>query len=202
MKTSASPYRFKRVAELLGRQGKNTVTRTAAILRNQQGLRDIDIGMGNEKLFNQLVAHHSIIFQPERKLVWISTAPWQLGKYVCYDFNRVFESIPINNAEIYEGSLTIPEDPFRHTESFENYVKFSKYRFPFNDKSGLIPDSLVVWNPNSYHAYMLAGDYYMEKKNWKKASMMYETGLSKVISTGQEREYMQVNLRRCKEIQE
>lgn len=202
MKTSASPYRFERVAELLGRQGKNTVTRTAAILRNQKGLRDIDIGMGNEKSINQLVAHHSIIFQPERKLVWISTAPWQLGKYVCYDFNRVFESIPTNNAEIYEGSLTIPEDPFRHTESFENYVKFSKYRFPFNDKSGLIPDSLVVWNPNSYHAYMLAGDYYMEKKNWKKASMMYETGLSKVISTGQEREYMQVNLRRCKEIQE
>jgi predicted negative regulator of RcsB-dependent stress response len=49
---------------------------------------------------------------------------------------------------------------------------------------------------------MLAGDYYMEMKNWKKASMMYETGLSKVIPTEQEREYMQVNLRRCKEIQE
>ena len=78
-RTSASPYRFKRLAELLARNKKNSVEKTAGILRDQRGLNDQDIGLGNEKAINQLVAHHAVIFQPEKKLMWVSTSPWQLG---------------------------------------------------------------------------------------------------------------------------
>ena len=100
---SASVYRYERVAQLLEEQGKNTIEKTAALLRNQQGLGGKDIGMGNEKLINQLIAHHGIIFQPEKRLVWISTTPWQLGKFVCYDLNKVFQLNLNANQEIYES---------------------------------------------------------------------------------------------------
>ena len=73
-------------------------------------------------------------------------------------------------------------------------VKFNKYRFPFNPKDDLQPDSVVSWNPDSYHAYMLAGDYYFDRREFEKAALMYEKGLTKEVATVQEREHMEKNL--------
>lgn len=199
MRTSASPYRYDRVKELLLTQDKNSVVRTAAILRNQRGLKDADIGVGNEKLINQLVAHHGIIFQPAKKRVWISTAPWQLGKFVCYDLSKIIALKMTKNEEVYEASLTIPADSFVNTPAYLSYVKFSQYRFPFNPRADLSPDSVVKWNPESYHAYMLAGDRMLEEKQYERAAVLYEQGLRKEIATVQEREHMERNLQQCKE---
>ena len=57
----------------------------------------------------------------------------------------------------------------------------------------------MKWNPNSYHAYMLAGDYCKEHKQWENAVKWYEMGLTKEVATKQERKYMQKNLQHCKE---
>lgn len=199
MKTSASVYRMERVEELLEPLQENSVIKTAEILRNQLGKGNEDIGLGNEKAINQLVAHHSIIFQPEKGLVWVSTTDWQLGKYVCYDLNRVFAGVPSGNNEIYKSELTIPADSFSLTSAYRKYLKFSKYRFPFSSRRDLIPDSVVRWNPNSYHAYLLAGEHYLEAKDWERAAVSFEEGLKKEVATEQERDYMRTNLQRCKE---
>jgi isopenicillin-N N-acyltransferase like protein len=198
VQTSASPYRFKRLAELLERNKKNSVAKTAAILRDQKGVNDKDIGLGNEKAINQLVAHHGVIFQPEKKLMWISTAPWQLGKFVCYDLEKVFAYDAKEKKEIYEVDLTIPADSFLLTSQYDQYLKFHPYRFPFNPRTDMQPDSVIKWNPNSYHAYMLAGDYYYDHNMWDKAIRMYEQGLSKEVATEQERYHMQRNLEKSK----
>jgi isopenicillin-N N-acyltransferase like protein len=198
-RTSASPYRFKRLAELLARNQQNSIDKTAAILRDQRGLNDADIGLGNEKAINQLVAHHGVIFQPEKKLMWVSTAPWQLGKFVCYNLDSVFAYNAVENREVYEKDLTVPADSFLLTDQYRNYLKFSPYRFPFNPKSDLQPDSIIKWNPNSYHAYMLAADSYYDLKLWSKAIPLYELGLKKEVATLQERHHMEKNLQRCKE---
>jgi isopenicillin-N N-acyltransferase like protein len=199
MRTSASPYRYERVRELVEQYKPLSVNETASILRNQKGLRNADLGMGNEKLINQLVAHHGIIFQPEKRLVWISTAPWQLGKFVCYDLNKVFSVDMKSNEEVYELDKTIPADSFLTTTAYRQYVKFSRYRFPFNPKDGLNADSVTQWNPNSYHAWMLAGDKLMEEEEFEKAAAMYEKGLALEVATLQEKEHMQKNLEQCKE---
>ncbi|SKC51470.1 C45 family autoproteolytic acyltransferase/hydolase [Ohtaekwangia koreensis] len=199
IRTSASPYRFQRVEELLQENGKNSVLKTASILRNQKGLGGKDIGLGNEKLINQLVAHHGIIFQPEKRLVWISTAPWQLGKFVCYDLNKVFARKMERDEEIYEATLTIPADTFLTTSAYKDYRKFHPYRFPFNPRTDIQPDSLVVWNPNSYHAYMLAGDYYLDHEQYSAAAQKYREGLTKEVATLQEREHMEKNLKKAEE---
>jgi hypothetical protein len=198
VKTSASAYRFQRLQELVQRTQKNSVGNTARILRDQRGLRDKDIGLGNEKAINQLVAHHGIIFQPEKKRMWISSGPWQLGKLVCYDLEKAFAYPAMQNEEIYDQELTIPADSFLLTRHYKDYVKFSKFRFPFNPKKDLQPDSLIKWNPNSYHAYMLAADHYFDQKQWTAAQPLYEMGLTKEIATEQERQHMEKNLEQCK----
>lgn len=199
MKTSASPYRYQRVAELLAEGGKNTVEKTASVLRDQRGLKGAEIGLGNEKLINQLVAHHGIIFQPEKGLVWVSTAPWQLGKFVCYDLNRIFRLEMKTNVEVYESEKTIPADSFTSTPEYRSYLKFSKFRFPFfPSRDGFHPDSVVSWNPKSYHSWMLAGDYYMEAKDYTKAAAVYRRGLQLEVATEQERQHLRDALRECK----
>lgn len=198
VRTSASNYRYHRVDALLNRQGRNSVVKSIKLLRNQLGIGDKDIGLGNERAINQLVAHHAIVFEPQKKLVWISTAPWQLGKFVCYDLNKVFDKVTKANGEIYEKDLEIPSDSFLLKPAFRDYVKFSKFRFPFNSRESLVPDSVVKWNPNSYHAYMLAGDYCRDHKEWDHAVKWYELGLTKEVATEQERQYMEKNLKSCK----
>lgn len=197
IQTSASFYRYQRVQELLDRNNKNSVVKTAAILRNRLGLNDQPIGLGNEKSINQLIAHHGIIFQPEKKLVWISTAPWQLGKFVCYDLNKIFKLEMKKSREIYEEKLIIPQDSFLLSSAYNNAVKFNRYRFPFQPKEGLHADSLIAWNPNSYLAYMLAADAYFDRKEYAKAKKLYEQGLTKEIATAQERAHMEENLKLC-----
>jgi isopenicillin-N N-acyltransferase like protein len=199
MRTSASQYRYERVRNLLNTNRKNSIYKTAQILRDQKGIDGESIGLGNEKSINQLIAHHGIIFQPGKKLVWISTAPWQLGEFVCYDLNKIFSLSLDHDVEINETALTIPADSFLLTEQFADAVKFNKYRFPFQSRNDMNPDSLIKWNPNSYLSYMLAGDDYFSKKDYISARRVYQTALEKEIATMQERAHIQDNLKRCNE---
>lgn len=198
MKMSASVYRYDRVKELLDRDPQNSVIKTAAILRDQKGRGNTNIGLGNEKAVNQLIAHHAIIFQPEKRRVWISTSPWQLGKFVCYDLNNVFASKLESNAELAVADVTIPADTFLQTRTYENMVKFNSYRFPFQPRTNLNPDSLMEWNPDSYLSYMLAGDEYLKREAFAQAVSAYEQGLKKEIATEAERKHMLDNLEDAK----
>lgn len=200
METSASVYRFARVKELLERNPKNSVASSALILRDQKGLAGKDIGLGNEKSINQSIAHHSIIFQPEKQKVWVSTAPWQLGKYVCYDLSKIFGSgVAPSNIERTVDEFEIAEDPFLSTPQFINIKKFNEFRFPFQPNKQFNPDSLLSWNPESYLSYLLAGDRYLEEGNFVKAKELLLIGLTKEIATEQEREHMMNALRSAEE---
>lgn len=78
--TSDSPYRFARLQELLKENKPIDPMKAASILRNQKGLDNIDLGMGNEMAINQLIAHHSVIFLPEKQIhVCDPLLPWQCG---------------------------------------------------------------------------------------------------------------------------
>jgi isopenicillin-N N-acyltransferase like protein len=196
VKTSASVYRYDRVKELL-LDKKLSVLGAASILRNKGGLHDEDIGLGNEKAINQLVAHHGIIFQPEKKLVWVSTSPWQMGAFVCYDLSRVFSEAM--GSVVYDTTRTISADPFLETQKFRDYTKYFKFRFPFQSREGLVPDSMVRWNSDSYHAFMLAGDASKDRREYDKAIDYFSRALQLEIATEQERGYIVEQLNYCKE---
>lgn len=191
LRESASAYRYQRLQELLGEKGKNTVQKTASILRDQKGLHDADIGMGNEKALNQLIAHHSIIFEPQKLLVWVSTSPWQLGEFVGYDLRKIFTMHGLQeNHEIYEPSLTIAADTFLLTPQYKNFERYRRYKQQLADGQEVNTDSLIASNPQFYHAYVLAGDYCFRHRRWKDALQYYEQALTKEIATKQEEDYI------------
>jgi len=197
--TSASPYRYQRVAELLHKSSPLDVNTAVNILRDPYGIDDRKIGFGNEKAINQFIAHHGIIFQPEKRLVWVSTAPWQLGKFVCYDLAKIFDLRMTSNMEVYETNLTIDADPNLAKPEIRTFLKAMKFRAPFSVKDKMNPDSLIAWNPEDYYMYMLAGDYYIRQNDFGKAKQVFETGLTKEIATENERSYFLEKIETCKE---
>lgn len=188
---SASSYRYKRMMQLLDANGKNTVQKTINILRDRKGLNNADIGMGNEKAINQLIAHHSIVFEPKKLLVWVSTSPWQLGEYVAYDLNKVFDLKGMQeNKEIADSSLSIAADTFLLTGGYKNFVAFRTMKQRIQDGKQINADSLVTRNPEFYNAYVLAGDYLYKQKKYKDALHYYQAALTKVIATKKEEDHI------------
>ena len=194
---SSSLYRKIRMEQLLSRTQKFNPEAVAAVLRDQNGLNDRKIGLTNEKGINQLIAHHSVIFKPEEGLVWVSTAPYQLGKYVCYDLKKVFEEASglTNNREIQDVTKTIAADSFLMTNEYQNFLHFKKLKhyiqFCTKSRYALKVDekyitAFVQSNSNSYFTYWIVGDYYAKMKDYSRALECYETALTKEIATQKE----------------
>ncbi|MCX6266687.1 MAG: C45 family autoproteolytic acyltransferase/hydrolase, partial [Bacteroidetes bacterium] len=127
---NASAYRFKRLKQDVINSAPMDYQSAAAILRDQQGLNGANIGMGNEKAMNQLIAHHSIIFMPEKLLVWVSTTPWQIGPYVCYDLYKIFHNFAglQHQVELTESDKIISADSFLGSNDYASYMRFREMR--------------------------------------------------------------------------
>jgi len=199
MNESASPYRYQRLTQLMQQNGENTVAKTIAILRDHKGLNDKNIGFGNEKTLNQFIAHHTIVFEPEKLKVWVSTSPWCLGKFVCYDLNKVFSLKNfIADKEIYDSAFNIPADSLLGTNEFSSFERYRHYVQLLSGRKDINTDSMVAANPEYYHAYVLAGDYCYKKEDWKKSMNYYQTALTKVIATKPEEEHIKKQIEACK----
>ncbi|MEP6747829.1 MAG: C45 family peptidase [Bacteroidota bacterium] len=198
IKESASDYRYKRVMELIDTNGTNTVQKTVALLRDRRGLQNADIGLGNEKAINQLIAHHSIVFEPKKLLVWVSTSPWQLGPYIAYDLHKVFALRGMKeNREICETGLTIPADSFMLSSDYKNFLLYRSYKQRIADGGTINIDSLVMSNPGYYHTYVIAGDYLYKQKKYAAAIPYYITALTKIIATKQEADHINAQIAAC-----
>jgi hypothetical protein len=200
LRESASPYRYQRVKQLMDANGKNTVEKTVSLLRDTKGLDGANIGLGNEKAVNQFIAHHSIVFEPQKLLVWVSTAPWQLGEYVAYDLKKIFAMHGLkSDTEIREMNLTIPADPMLTTEEFRHFQHFREFRKRIARGETVNTDSLVASNPQYYHAYVIAGDYSFDHKDYKKAMQYYKAASTKEIATAKESEHISKRIRESEE---
>ncbi len=197
-KESASEYRFERLTELLSNDPSNTVQKTIDILRDRKGLHNADIGMGNEKALNQLIAHHSVVFEPRKRLVWVSTSPWQLGQYVAYDLNKIFSMHGLQqNTEVWDSVLNIPADTFLQSRAYHNFEIFREIKQKIMDGEPADVQMLVASNPEFFHTYVLAGDYEFKQGNYDLAKKFYEKALTKVIATKQEEDKIRSQIKKC-----
>lgn len=205
----ATTYRLARVEELLSENQKLNIENVAEILRDQKGLQNKNIGMGNEKAINQLIAHHSIIFKPEDLKVWVSTSPFQLGEYVCYDLNKVFADAENHHAKkiIYEGNLTIPADSFLHSEQFNHFNRFKEIRdqlkasIKTNQRianEDALMSELIEKNPEFFETYIYIGNYFNHFNVTDKAILAYKKALSKEIPNIYQRENIEEKLNELK----
>lgn len=181
--TSDSPYRFARLQELLKDNTPIDSRKAASILRNRKGLDNADLGMGNEMAINQLIAHHSVIFLPEKQMMYVSTSPWQCGKYMAYDLNRIFSDTVDFHREIATPELTIPEDPFVKQADFKQFMAYKRLTKLIREKTArketIETKVLELYehsNPAFYYVYEVLGDYHAAVRQsdtaityWRKA---------------------------------
>lgn len=205
IENSDSEYRFKRMNQLLEEHFPIDLNKTVDILRNQKGLDNAELGMGNPKAINQLLAHHGVVFQPEQRLMWVSTNPFQLGEFLCYDLNEVFGDEPPHQLVI--DSLSIPEDEFLQTTYYQNFLRYKELKNRLFDNIALgkkiawneaLEDEFVKSNPESYITYFMLGDYYLEQGNRDQARLYYEQSLTKEVASKQEMEKIKENLAACR----
>ncbi|MFT3903145.1 MAG: C45 family autoproteolytic acyltransferase/hydrolase [Niabella sp.] len=197
---SASVYRYNRLTQLLTQQGKNSVAKTINVLRDYRGLDNADIGLGNEKAVNQFIAHHSIVFEPQKLLVWVSTSPWQLGEYVCYDLHKVFGLQGMKqNQEIYETALNVKPDSLIYTKQFDEFIRFRDMRRRAMLGQPVNVDSLVASNPGFYNTYVVAGDYLFKQKKYQQALPYYQKVLTLEIATVGERKHIEKKIADCQQ---
>lgn len=195
---TASGYRFNRLAELLKEKGPNTVQKTVDILRDRYGMHGENIGMGNERAINQFIAHHAVVFEPKKKMVWVSTAPWQLGKFVAYNLDSVFNMKGLQyDHEIYDSTQTIAADPFLQTKDYLSFEAFRAMKTAVMDGQDVDVKVLTGLNPQYYHAYVLAGDYAFKHKQYRDAEGYYKTALTKVIASKAEEAHIRKQLEAC-----
>ena len=203
IRTSDSPYRFARLTELINEDLPIDVSKAASILRDHKGLQNTDLGLANEMAINQFIAHHSVIFQPEKRLVWVSTSPWQCGKYVAYDLNKIFKDTIDWQHEIYSSALTIPEDKFIDTPEFQHlltYKKLTPLLLKKIRKKEKIEESVLktyqASNPSLYYVYEVIGDYYEAMQQPQQAIAYWQQALKRPIPKLQEKERIQQKIQK------
>lgn len=201
---SDSEYRFVRLNQLLESNFPINPSESIEILRNQKGLDEVELGMGNPKAINQLLAHHGIVFQPEKRLLWISTNPFQLGEFLCYDLNEVFGGKEKGKMSV--DSLVVPSDTFLSSNSYQSFLRYKELKNRLFDNIALgkeiewnadLEDEFIKSNPENYITYFILGDYYLERKDFEKAKNFYDRSLSKEVASEQERNKIKENLKAC-----
>jgi isopenicillin-N N-acyltransferase-like protein len=194
--------------QLIGSASPLDVTGAAAILRDMGGLNGADIGMGNEKAINQLIAHHSVIFLPERRLAWVSSGPWQSGSYICYDLNKIFNNFASiqQRTEIEEAALNIPSDSFLGTTGYLKFLQYKERRDSVRhileqkktaELSRSFMGELTELNPAFYEGYKLAGELSYLNGDPETALRYYSEALKHEIPTLAEREEIIRKMSRC-----
>lgn len=202
IRTSDSPYRLRRLGELARRYRPLTPEHTASILRDRQGEGDSELGMTNELALNQLIAHHSVILEPEARRMWVSTTPWQCGAYVAYDLKQVFASTAEPYPTLATDSLGIGSDPFLQSPEYRQLLTYRELlpvlRKAVDEGRALEPGLLARFetsNPHYYYTHALLGDYHHGLGEHALARRAWQRALERPIPHERERQALRDKLR-------
>lgn len=201
---SDSENRRLRTNELLQNTFPINTQKVVDVLRDKKDLNDKDIGYGNPKSINQLIAHHSIVFKPQKNLVWVSTPPYQLGNFIAYNVKDI--NSHSDKTTVYIDSLTIEKDSFLLTKEYQNFEEYKKIKLKvFNYVTlgkelvlnRLEIENFVNKNPNSYITYLTIADYYFKKQDFKNAKKYYEISLTKDVASKSEENMIKTKIGEC-----
>ena len=196
-------YRYKKMQELVSENDRLTPKGIAAILRNTEGLEGRALGYGNEKALNQLLAYHSVIFSPEERIAWVSTAPYQLGEFVAYDLKEIFKGEKYAPHTVYpQTNENIPADPFLYTQAYKDYEAYRYLEQQLSQQlrekttiqiSDYLP--LTFLNPDYWKGYYLLGEAYWANGQYEEAKEQYKIALTKEIPYAVEKEHIEKRLK-------
>ncbi|NOU45990.1 MAG: peptidase C45 [Bacteroidales bacterium] len=177
---TASGYRNNLVMECLNQQKQFTAQDVVKILRDTLGNQGKSIGLGNEKTINQLIGHHSIIFYPEKRMFWVSTSPYQIGGFVCYDLNKMIDEKALvpGTRSVIDSAYIQPDREFliKSLPRYQHYLNLKKKISAHTIDEKEI-EMFVSLNSDYFDAYEQAGDYYVFKNQYSNAMLFYEKSL-------------------------
>lgn len=197
---SDSKFRYNRVKDLLNGKDSLTIFDAAKILRNQKGEHGDTLGMGNPRAINQLIAHHSVIIQPEALKFYVTTHDFQLGTFKGYDLNEVFGN------KSSDSQLRIAADPFVNSSAYESFKKYKTTKNKISEfitfnKPLKLSDSevneFIATNGELYITYEMLGRYFMKVGNKKKAKYYFEIALTKTLASKQIEEEFKELIKEC-----
>lgn len=194
IKTSDSPYRWQRINQMLDELSPINPNDASHILRNRYGLNNNDIGICNEKSLNQYIAHHSVVFQPEKLRIWVSSSPWQLGEYICYDLNKIFNkniimhTYAIDSLNIPKDSLQLDNEYFRVMNYRTQYLAIKQAIKNKTKIEDTFIKGFIENNPTYFQVYNILGDYMISIGNIKQAKHYWGKALTLEISRIEEKE--------------
>ena len=196
---SHSYYRLEKLEESFKIDKKYKVKDVLKVLRDVSGLQNENLGLGNEKALNQLMAHHGVIFKPSELKMWVSNNPYQLGAFDAYDLNTVFKSKELKPIK----SLELPKDEFINSKDFKRYKNFRKLHktieIATNSEKIVSNEILTAYknsNPELWLVYKQLGDYFYSQKQWQNAVDNYQTALQKVISSKDQQKSIEQKLKK------
>ena len=202
---SHSKYRYDRMKELLKETDKLNPEKAVSILRNRNGINNTNIGFGNEKALNQLLAHHGIVFQPQKKMVWVSSNPYQLGEFVAFQLDSVFNNYNRKTITLSLPNDLIEKDSFLDSMEYKNYEKYriekKNIETSLTENYSISKERLNLFkslNPDSWDVYFLVGKYYYQHKFYKEALIEFEKALSKEITTVIDKEEVESYIKKAK----
>lgn len=207
LNNSDTQYRFELMQELLEANIPLDVNGAASVLSDPFGKNGKNIGLGNSKTIDQFIGHHSIIFKPMDKLLWISAYPNQVAGYYAFDLKALLNS-PKNKMDLSIDPLNIPASEPKVIELFKAHEEFARSKREL--QAFILFDEPVEWNsekenafiatnPNSYVVYMTLGEYYLKLDDTKQAKVHLEKALTCEVASVDEAEKIKALLTLCNE---
>lgn len=184
-------YRIELLAEHMEKKEKFDAEDAMAVLLNPFGKGGENIGIGNEMAINQLIAHHSVVFEPDSLNIYVCTQPKDFYPYVKFNLQNILNAAETrgrasdNHGRVYDNHVCASDykiacqyisvaDSMRQSEEYLGYKRFI-YLKSLKDLMSY-PDELAKCNPMYFESYNMAGDIYImfgDKKDacerWKKA---------------------------------
>ncbi|MCO5280043.1 MAG: C45 family peptidase [Chitinophagales bacterium] len=207
IQTSTSSYRQQHTLELMDRNNIFSPQTVGNILRNQKGLNEKNIGIGNEKALNQLISHHAVIFKPEQRLMWVSANPYQLGAFVCYDLKKIFsDSTFRKTARLSLPEKTLASDTFLLSKDWQNFLTYKDLKQTFKQAERVnkklenereVIQRFLFSNPELWETYAIVGKYFMAIKENDTALAYFEKSLKKDVASKQEEFALKELIKEC-----
>ena len=185
-------YRIELLAEHMEKKEKFDAEDAMAVLLNPFGKGGENIGMGNEMAINQLIAHHSVVFEPDSLNIYVCTQPKDFYPYVKFNLKDILNiavethgRASFNHGRAFDNHGRASDykiacqyisvaDSMRQSEEYLGYKRFGYLKSQKDLMS--YPDELAKCNPMYFESYDMAGDIYImlgDKKDacerWKKA---------------------------------
>ena len=181
-----SKKRFNRVTELIAHHKTINVKNAISILRDRQGYSETNIGLGSPHAINQLLAHHGVVFEPQKMNMWVATPPYQMGDFICYNLDSIFSKNGKNNYPLFLE--VIERDPFLDRKEYLDFKKWKTIKNKLNDhllSNTKIPnlniEEFIKLNAENYYTYFILGKYYLNQNEHEKAEKMFNLALTKSL---------------------